>query len=95
MEAGHSGSVPGREEVRAGPSIEGGAWFVRARCQLRVDGDMSSGLASVLVPWGCCPSGPEGRRRSLGTVGPSQSGRKGGPVRASRAGPCSSESGAG
>ena len=44
----HSRSVPVREEVRAGPSIEGGTVFVRVRCRLRVDGDMSSGL--VMVP---------------------------------------------
>ena len=47
-EAGHSGSVPVREGVLAGPSIEGGTVFVRVRCRLRVDGDMSSGL--VLIP---------------------------------------------
>jgi hypothetical protein len=47
VEAGHSRYIPVREEARAGPSSEGGAWFVRVRCRLRVDGDMSSGLVLV------------------------------------------------
>ncbi len=46
--AEHCWSVLVREEVRAGPSIEGGTVFVRVRCRLRDDGDMS--LELVLVP---------------------------------------------
>ncbi len=46
--AEHCRSVPVREEVLAGPSIEGGTVFVRVRCRLRDTRDRSSEL--VLVP---------------------------------------------
>ena len=46
--AEHCRSVPVREEVRAGPGIEGGTVFVRVRCRLRGARDMNSEL--VLVP---------------------------------------------
>jgi hypothetical protein len=46
--AKHCRSVPVREEVRAGPSIEGGTVFVRVRCRLRYTRDRNSEL--VLVP---------------------------------------------
>ena len=48
MVAKHGRSVPVREEVRAGPSIEGGTVFVRVRCRLRYIRDLNSDL--VLVP---------------------------------------------
>ena len=46
--AEHCRSVPVGEEVRAGPGIEGGAWFVRVSCRMRDIGDMNSEL--VLGP---------------------------------------------
>ncbi len=48
MVAEHSRSVPVREEVPDGPSIEGGTVFVRVRCRMRDNGDMN--LELVLVP---------------------------------------------
>ncbi len=48
MVAEHCRSVPVREEVLAGPSIEGGTVFVRVRCRLRDTRDRNSEL--VLVP---------------------------------------------
>ncbi len=44
----HCRSVPVREEVRAGPSIEGGTAFGRVRCRLRYTRDRNSEI--VLVP---------------------------------------------
>ena len=46
--AKHCRSVPVREEVRAGPSIEGGTVFVRVRCRRRCTRDRKSEL--VLAP---------------------------------------------
>ena len=46
--AKHCRSVPVREEVRAGPSIEGGTVLVRVGCRLRYTRDRNSEL--VLVP---------------------------------------------
>ena len=46
--AEHCRSVPVGEEVRAGPSIEGGTVFVRVRCRWKYTRDRNSEL--VLVP---------------------------------------------
>ena len=48
MVAEHCRSVPVGEEVRAGPSIEGGTVFVRVRCRLRDNGDVNSELYMFL-----------------------------------------------
>ncbi len=68
--AKHCRSVPVREEVRAGPSNEGGTVIVRVRCRTRDTRDRNSEL--VLVPGGLCPMGPVSHRLRLGTVGPSK-----------------------